>query len=52
MGLRSDIIAIIKDEAPNCIAEHDRDGHDKLHQADLEQIARKIVAYIKKREKK
>lgn len=52
MGVRSDIIAIIKDAAPGCVAQHDRDGFDKLHDGDLLLIADEIAKYIKKRYKK
>lgn len=52
MGLKTDIVAIIKDAAPGCVAEHDRDGFDKLHSGDLEQIADRIARYIKDRYRK
>lgn len=52
MGMKADIIAIIKEAAPGCVAEHDRDGFDKLHDGDLNLIADRIAEYIKKRSKK
>lgn len=48
MGLREEIIAIIADAAPGCVAEHDRDGFDKLHSGDLKEIADRIAKHVKK----
>jgi hypothetical protein len=52
VGKKSDIAQIIRDEAPGCIATHDRDGHDKLYPSDIDAIAAAIVAYFKKKKRK
>lgn len=52
MGLKAEIVKIIHNEVPGCIAAHDRDGHDKLHPADIEQLAKAIAAHVKGRKRK
>jgi hypothetical protein len=51
MGLKSEIAEIIRNEVPGCIAEHERDGHDKLHPSDIEQLASAIAKHVKNRKR-
>jgi hypothetical protein len=52
MSLKAEIIRIIHEEVPGCIAAHERDGHDKLHDVDIEFLASAIVKHVRRAQKK
>ena len=51
MSLKAEIVQIIRDTVPGCVAAHDRDGFDKLHDGDISALADAIVKHVKSRKK-